>query len=113
MNSVTLSITARDAVMRRALAAFEGKAQGSHHSFATPDLLGQTFTRKRWDLFQAMTGQGVLSIREAARRVGRDMKAVHGDVQALLKAGILHKEGRGIVFPYETVHVDFMLTKVA
>jgi len=54
-----------------------------------------------------------MSIREAARRVGRDMKAVHGDVQALIKAGVIHKEGRGIVFPFDAVHVDFMLTRAA
>jgi predicted transcriptional regulator len=113
MNTVTLSVASREEVTRRALAAFEGKAQGAHHSFASPDLLWQTFTRKRWDLIQAMTGQGVMSIREAARRVGRDMKAVHGDVQALLAAGVIRKEGRGIVFPFDAVHVDFMLIKAA
>jgi hypothetical protein len=38
------------------------------------------------------------------------VKAVHGDVQALLKAGILQKTEKGlIVFPFDTVHVDFML----
>ena len=36
---------------------------------------------------------GAMSIREAARRVGRDVKAVHGDV----------------VFPFEAVKVEFML----
>ena len=54
-----------------------------------------------------------MSIREAARRVGRDVKAVHGDVQALLAAGVIDRSGRGIVFPYDAVHVDFMLTKAA
>jgi predicted transcriptional regulator len=45
-----------------------------------------------------------------ARRLDRDVKGVHGDVQALLKAGILQKTDKGrIVFPYEAVHVDFML----
>ena len=49
-------------------------------------------------------------VREAARRVGRDVKGVHGDVQALLKAGILQKNEKDlIVFPYDAVHVDFML----
>jgi hypothetical protein len=38
---------------------------------------------------------------------------VHGDVQALLAAGVIRKEGRGIVFPFDAVHVDFMLTKAA
>jgi predicted transcriptional regulator len=113
MNTVTLSVAGRDAVTRRALAAFKGKAQGAHFSFATADLLWQTLTRKRWDLIQAMTGQGPMTIREAARRVERDVKAVHADVQALLKAGVLHRDGRNIVFPYDAVHVDFMLIKAA
>lgn len=60
-----------------------------------------------------MATKFLMSIREAARRVGRDMKAVHGDVQALIKAGVIHKEGRGIVFPFDAVHVDFMLTRAA
>jgi predicted transcriptional regulator len=51
-----------------------------------------------------------VSIREAARRVGRDVKAVHGDVTALLKVGVLERaEGGGIVFPYEAVKVAFLL----
>ena len=51
-----------------------------------------------------------MSIREAARRVGRDVKAVHGDVTALLNAGVLDRaEGGGIVFPYEAVKIEFML----
>ena len=113
MNTVTLSVASRDKVTRRALAAFEGKSPGAHHSFATPDLLWQTLTRKRWDLIQAMTGQGPMTIREAARRVGRDVKAVHGDVQALIKAGVIQRQARNIVFPFDAVHVDFMLVKVA
>lgn len=46
-----------------------------------------------------------LSIREAARRVGRDVKAVHGDVTALLKEGVIDRSGRLVVFPYDGVHV--------
>jgi hypothetical protein len=35
---------------------------------------------------------------------------VHGDVQALLKAGIVQNNDNGqIVFPYDVAHVDFML----
>ena len=51
-----------------------------------------------------------VSIREAARRVSRDVKAVHSDVTALLKAGILTKPADGgIEFPYEAVKVEFVL----
>ena len=79
-------------------------------SFATPELLWQVLTAKRWELLKALCGAGPVSIREAARRVGRDVKAVHGDVVALLNAGVLDRaEGGGIVFPFEAVKVEFLL----
>lgn len=112
MTTVTLSVASRDDVTRRALAAFGGQAQGSHISFTSAELLWQTFTHKRRELLQAVIGQGAMSIREAARRVGRDVNAVHGDVQVLLNAGVIERTGEGILFPYDAVHVDFMLTKV-
>jgi len=38
------------------------------------------------------------------------VKAVHGDVTALLKAGVLDRAaGGGIVFPFDAVKVEFML----
>jgi len=113
MNTVTLSVAAREAVTGRALAAFEGREQGAHISFASAELLWKTLTRKRWELLRAMTGQGAMSIREAARRVGRDVKAVHGDVHALINAGVLDRTEGGVEFPYDAVHVDFTLTKAA
>ncbi|MBW4330247.1 transcriptional regulator [Stakelama sp. CBK3Z-3] len=109
MTTVTLSVASRDDLTARALAAFDGKDQGAHISFASAELLWQTLTRKRWELLHAMTGQDAMSIREAARRVGRDVKAVHGDVQALIQAGVIDRTDDGIVFPYDAVHVDFML----
>ena len=78
--------------------------------FATPELLWQVLTAKRWELLKALCGAGPLSMREAARRVGRDVKAVHSDITALLNAGVLDRaEGGGIVFPYEAVKVEFLL----
>ncbi len=54
--------------------------------------------------------RGSVSIREAARRVGRDVKAVHGDVTALLNAGVLDRTEDGrFVFPFEAVKVEFFL----
>jgi predicted transcriptional regulator len=113
MNTVTLSVASRTEINDRVRAAFEGKAPGAHISFASVDLLWQTLTKKRWDILRAMTGQGELSIREVARRVGRDVKAVHGDVTALIHAGVLRRGPAGVVFPYDAVHVDFTLTKAA
>jgi predicted transcriptional regulator len=88
-----------------------GKAQKSARiSFATPELLWQVLTAKRWELLKALCGAGPVSIREAARRVSRDVKAVHGDITALLAAGVLNRvEGGGIEFPFEAVKVEFLL----
>jgi predicted transcriptional regulator len=78
--------------------------------FASPELLWKVLTAKRWELLKALCGVGPVSIREAARRVDRDVKAVHADVTALLRAGVLDRaEGAGIVFPYEAVKVEFLL----
>lgn len=90
-----------------------GKTSAPRISFASPELLFKVLSGKRWELLNAMTGGGAMSIREAARRVERDAKPVHGDVTALLNAGLLSKTDDGmIVFPYDAIHVDFML-KVA
>ncbi len=79
-------------------------------SFATPELLWRVLTAKRWELLKALCGAGPVSIREAARRVERDVKAVHGDVTALLNAGVLDRTEDGfIVFPFEAVKVEFLL----
>jgi len=79
-------------------------------SFATRELLWKVLTPKRWKLLKALCGAGPVSIREAARRVGRDVKAVHGDVTALLEAGVLNRvpDGR-IEFPFDAVKVEFLL----
>ena len=110
MNSVTLEVCSRETINNRFLRAFEGDPQGQFISFESPELLFKVISGKRWDLIKVMTGAGAMTIREAARQMHRDVKAVHGDVHALLNAGLLQKTEKGrIIFPYEAVHVDFML----
>lgn len=47
---------------------------------------------------------------DSAWWVNRDVKAVYTDVHALLNAGLLSKADDGlIVFPFDALHVDFML----
>ena len=110
MGAVTIGIAAAEDAKSRMLRAFEGRTQGAFISFATVELLWKVITPKRWELLRAMTGAGPLAIREAARRVGRDVKSVHGDVSALIKAGVIDRTQDGrIVFPYDEIHVDFVL----
>lgn len=110
MRTVTLEVSSREKINRRFLRAFDEEPQGEFISFESPELLFKVISGKRWELIKIMTGAGPLTIREAARRMERDVKGVHGDVQALLKAGIFQKTEEGlIVFPFDAVHVDFLL----
>ena len=88
-----------------------GRAEREAHiGFASPELLWKVLSAKRWELLKAMTGAGPMSIREAARRVARDVKAVHGDVTALLEAGVIVRTAQGAVeFPFDAVKVEFLL----
>ncbi|CDH44693.1 MAG: DNA-binding protein [Candidatus Competibacteraceae bacterium] len=111
MNTVTFEVRSlADTLADFAAALKTGQASAPRISFETPEQLWKTLTAKRWQLIKVLAGAGPVTIREAARRVSRDVKAVHADVTALLNAGVLDKTEDGkIVFPYDAVHVDFML----
>ena len=110
MKTVTLEVASRQDVTRRALEAFRGKKQRARISFATPELLWKVLTARRWDVLKAMAGQGPLTLREVARRVRRDVKAVHGDVHALIAAGLVEKTEAGqVAFPFDAIRVEFTL----
>lgn len=114
MRTVTLEVSSRENTNRRFLRAFEGEPQGEIISFESPALLFKILSGKRWEVLNVMTGSRPMTIRELARRLGRDVKAVHGDVHALLNAGILQKTDSGqIVFPFDALHVDFVLKEAA
>src|SRR4030067_1035669 len=92
---------------KRAEGEFRGTAKSSapRISFESPELLFKVVSGKRGEWRNTMTGAGAMSIREAARRVERDVKAVHGDVIALLNAGLLSKtDDGGGVFPLHALH---------
>ncbi len=112
MRTVILDVkSTSDTFAEIAKAAKTGKAEREARiSFATPELLWEVLTLKRWELIKALCGAGALSIREVARRVHRDVKAVHRDVHALLQAGVLQRDESGkIVFPFDAVKVEFLL----
>jgi predicted transcriptional regulator len=112
MNEVTIGISNRETASERFLATWEsGQPQGAYIEFESAEQLWKTLTIKRWQILKTMTGTGELSIREVARRVERDVKAVHRDISSLLNCGLLDRTDNGrIVFPYDTVHVDFLMS---
>lgn len=112
MKTVTLDVRVPNESMADFVRAWKtGKAErAARISFATPELLWKVLTAKRWELLKAMCGAGPMSIREAARRVERDVKPVHSDITALLNAGVLDRveDGR-VIFPFDAVKVEFLL----
>ncbi len=111
MKTVTLEVRSLDETLSDMVVAMRsGVPAEARIAFDSPALLFRLFTARRWELLQAMTGIGAMSIRGVARLVGRDVKAVHRDVHALLDAGILSRDDDGrVCFPFDAVHVDFTL----
>ncbi len=112
MNTVILGVRSLDDSLETFRQVWRtGRRQpAARINFATPELLWQVLTAKRWEILKAMCGQGPLTIRAIAHRVGRDIKPVHADIQALTLAGVLDKTEQGrAIFPYDTIHVDFTL----
>lgn len=112
MKTVTLDVRSPERALSESLSAAKSgrRASTARISFATPELLFRVLTPKRWAILRALCGAGPVSIREVARRVNRDVKAVHADLKALRLAGVLDRTEAGQVeFPYETVKVEFQL----
>ena len=112
MDTVVLQVRALDAVLADVSQAMKGGRQEGEAriSFATPEVLWRVLTAKRWEILKALCGAGPLPIRERARRVHRDVKAVHGDAMGLLKAGVINRAANGgVEFPYKSVKVEIVL----
>lgn len=111
MRTVTFEVADFADVERRARDAVKSnRRQDARVTFASAELLFRIITERRWEMIRMMAGAGAMSLREAARRLGRDVKSVHADVHALLNAGILRKTDDGrIEFPFDAVHVDFVV----
>jgi len=88
--------------------------QGEVLNFEKPELFLTRLTALRWNIVKTLLGAGALSIREVARRVRRDVKRVHGDIEALVEMGLLERsETGGVICPFDDIHIDFHLTRAA
>ena len=84
--------------------------QGEVLNFESPGVLFSRLTERRWSLVHALQGQGPMAVRELARRVGRDVKRVHDDVQVLIELGLVERDAvGGVVCPFTEVHIDLHL----
>jgi predicted transcriptional regulator len=68
-------------------AAKSGRYQGEFRSFESPAALFRVLTPARWTLMERLQEIGPSSLRGLARALGRDVKAAHRDVSALIARG--------------------------
>jgi predicted transcriptional regulator len=105
---VTLKVASLgDAMSEFGAAWASGKAESPSIAFASWELMHKSLSPKRLELIKTLCGQQPMSIRELARRVGRDFKGVHTDITALANAGIVNRNDSKISFPYDGIHVEF------
>ena len=118
--NVTVGESLREAGARAA-ATMKAIARGEQvqpHFGVNFEQIGQmlaTFTPKRWELIAALRQAGPLTVAELARRLGRDYKNVHTDVNQLIEWMAVERGDDGRVnVPWSEIVVDMKLpTRVA
>lgn len=97
----------RGAGRRSAARAYQGEVL----NFESAGSFFGKLTERRWALLHALQGLGPMPVRELARRVSRDIRRVHDDVEVLAELGLLERtESAGVVCPFDAVHIDMRLT---
>ncbi|PKM45139.1 MAG: hypothetical protein CVV05_07130 [Gammaproteobacteria bacterium HGW-Gammaproteobacteria-1] len=113
----TLTITVqpdwRGALRTAARGAKADTYQGETLNFETAEAFFGRLTARRWTLVHILIGAGEVPVRELARRVARDIKRVHEDVEALAELGLVERtDSGGVLCPYTDIHVDMHLREV-
>ena len=117
--NVTVGESLRDAGAR-AVSTMQAISRGEKvqaHCGVNFEQMGQmlaAFTPKRWELIAALRQAGPLTIAELARRLGRDYKNVHTDVNQLIDWMAVERGDDGRVnVPWSEIVVDVKLPERA
>lgn len=106
MKTVIIEVRSADEAFEDMLRELESglPAKAATLTFISQELLDEVITEDRWQILRQLCGQSPLPVKELAHRLGREFKAVHTDVEALIIAGVVdRKRGGGISFPYEEI----------
>jgi predicted transcriptional regulator len=108
---ITMTSDWRAALRAAGKRATSRSYQGEVLNFESAGSFFGKLTERRWDLVHALQGQGPMPVRELARRVARDVRRVHDDVEVLAELGLLERtDSGGVECPFESVHIDMRLT---
>jgi predicted transcriptional regulator len=110
MNEATLTIGVRSLDQFVGQVAREVETQGHTSAslyFSTAEDLFKTIGGRRWEILQALAGQGEIGVRELARRVKRELKSVYRDTEALVAGGVIEKTVESkLYFPYSRIVLE-------
>ncbi|HEX7080830.1 MAG TPA: hypothetical protein VF329_07445 [Gammaproteobacteria bacterium] len=88
----------------------ERERQAARIAFESMETFLRILTPNRWRLLRALRGCGPSSIRALARTLGRDYRGVHADVMALVGAGLVDRDDRGVIsVPWSRVTAELAL----
>jgi predicted transcriptional regulator len=114
MNTLTMSVETFGETITRAKAEIRNGFGGPRYSFPSLERFWQVMTPPRWDLLTVLAGQPPMSLASVAAKLTRDQGEVAADAEALAVIGVIDRTEDGTLdFPYDGVHVDFMMTKAA
>lgn len=81
-----------------------------HLSFVDIETLFSVLTPRRFSLLRIVRQSGPMSVRALAALAGRDYKAVHGDVAALVEHGLIERLAKDrIAVVWDHIHADMRL----
>jgi predicted transcriptional regulator len=113
MTTLTVRLGNFDDMEARLLAVTAQAELGKHVEtsptlgFSSYEDMHRILAPSRLEIVKALVGTGPLSIREVARRVNRDVQAVHRDVMTLINSGVIDRSEKGIEFIYDGIHFEF------
>ena len=82
----------------------------THITFLDFETMLSALSPKRLELLRYVRQHGATSVRELATKISRDYKNVHEDVVALEAIGLLLREGRKIIAPWDEVQTSVPLS---
>ncbi|MBK1701390.1 transcriptional regulator [Thiococcus pfennigii] len=96
MDTLIIEVASEEAALAQAIATVEsGQPQPPRYLFDSEEALLDTLTGNRFAILKALCGAGPIGVRELARRVGRDVRALHADAHRLAAIGLIDETEGG------------------
>lgn len=85
------------------------RVRETHLTFPDLESLLSTLTPKRLELLRDLHREPAPSVKALARRLRRDYKRVHEDVETLAEAGLLRRDDGRVSAPYAAIRAELRL----